>query len=439
MKDFCVKMSNKNSENMGKKMDQEARQRRKVVVAGVTGNVLEWYDFAVYGFFAPIIGRLFFPSDDPTVSLIASFGAFAAGFLMRPIGGIIFGFIGDKIGRKRALVLSVLLMAIPSGMIGILPDHATIGVSAAVLMVLMRMLQGMAVGGEYTSSIVYLAEHAPSKRRGFFTSWTLVGAVGGILLGSGVGALLSNLLPAEAVSDWGWRIAFLSGIAVGVVGLLIRRHLPEMPKTESNDSANPIIDAFRTEWRAVTLVIGINIFNAVGFYLMFVYAVTWLIKEVKVPRSDALDINSLSLAVLLVLVPVFGALSDKVGRKSLLLFGSGGAVLLGYPLIMLMHHVDFMMIMMGQIGFAILLAAYLSAIPATLTEMFPSRVRVSALSVGYNISLAIFGGTTPLVATWIIERSHDDLSIAWYLICGAAISFVFTVRLPETAHKPLPQ
>jgi MHS family proline/betaine transporter-like MFS transporter len=424
---------------MGKKMDQEARQRRKVVVAGVTGNVLEWYDFAVYGFFAPIIGRLFFPSDDPTVSLIASFGAFAAGFLMRPIGGIIFGFIGDKIGRKRALVLSVLLMAIPSGMIGILPDHATIGVSAAVLMVLMRMLQGMAVGGEYTSSIVYLAEHAPSKRRGFFTSWTLVGAVGGILLGSGVGALLSNLLPAEAVSDWGWRIAFLSGIAVGVVGLLIRRHLPEMPKTESNDSANPIIDAFRTEWRAVTQVIGINIFNAVGFYLMFVYAVTWLIKEVKVPRSDALDINSLSLAVLLVLVPVFGALSDKVGRKSLLLFGSGGAVLLGYPLIMLMHHVDFMMIMMGQIGFAILLAAYLSAIPATLTEMFPSRVRVSALSVGYNISLAIFGGTTPLVATWIIERSHDDLSIAWYLICGAAISFVFTVRLPETAYKPLPQ
>ena len=420
-------------------MDQEARQRRKVVVAGVTGNVLEWYDFAVYGFFAPIIGRLFFPSDDPTVSLIASFGAFAAGFLMRPIGGIIFGFIGDKIGRKRALVLSVLLMAIPSGMIGILPDHATIGVSAAVLMVLMRMLQGMAVGGEYTSSIVYLAEHAPSKRRGFFTSWTLVGAVGGILLGSGVGALLSNLLPAEAVSDWGWRIAFLSGIAVGVVGLLIRRHLPEMPKTESNDSANPIIDAFRTEWRAVTQVIGINIFNAVGFYLMFVYAVTWLIKEVKVPRSDALDINSLSLAVLLVLVPVFGALSDKVGRKSLLLFGSGGAVLLGYPLIMLMHHVDFMMIMMGQIGFAILLAAYLSAIPATLTEMFPSRVRVSALSVGYNISLAIFGGTTPLVATWIIERSHDDLSIAWYLVFAAAISFLFIVRLPETAHKPLPQ
>mgnify|MGYP001576407795 FL=1 len=424
---------------MGKKMDQEARQRRKVIAAGVTGNVLEWYDFAVYGFFAPIIGRLFFPSDDPTVSLIASFGAFAAGFLMRPIGGIIFGFIGDKIGRKRALVLSVLLMAIPSGMIGILPDHATIGVSAAVLMVLMRMLQGMAVGGEYTSSIVYLAEHAPSKRRGFFTSWTLVGAVGGILLGSGVGALLSNLLSAEAVSDWGWRIAFLSGIAVGVVGLLIRRHLPEMPKTESNDSANPIIDAFRTEWRAVTQVIGINIFNAVGFYLMFVYAVTWLIKEVKVPRSDALDINSLSLAVLLVLVPVFGALSDKVGRKLLLLFGSGGAVLLGYPLIVLMHHVDFAMVMMGQIGFAILLAAYLSGIPATLTEMFPSRVRVSALSVGYNISLAIFGGTTPLVATWIIERSHDDLSIAWYLIFAAAISFLFIVRLPETAHKPLPQ
>lgn len=418
----------------------EARTRRKVIAAGVTGNVLEWYDFAVYGFYAPIIGRLFFPSDDPTVSLIASFGAFAAGFLMRPVGGFIFGHIGDKIGRKKALVLSVMLMAIPTGVIGFLPDHATIGVAAAVLMVLMRMLQGLSVGGEYTGSIVYLAEHAPDKKRGFFTSWTLFGAVGGILLGSGVSALISHLLTDAQISDWGWRLAFISGILVGVVGLIVRRHLPDMPEDKSADKPkSPIVEAFRTEWRSMSKVIGFNIVNAVGFYMMFVYVVTWLIKQVAEPRSDALDINTISMAALLVMIPFFGALSDKIGRKPLLMFGAGGIAILGYPLIWLMHHPDFNMILLGQLGFAVLIGAYFGASPATLTEMFPRRVRVSALSVGYNISLAIFGGTTPLIATWLIARSHNDLSIAWYLIGCAVVSFLVLLTLKDGAGKPLPE
>jgi MHS family proline/betaine transporter-like MFS transporter len=417
-----------------------ARTRRKVIAAGISGNVLEWYDFAVYGFYAPIIGKLFFPSDDPTVSLIASFGAFAAGFLMRPIGGFVFGHIGDKIGRKRALVLSVMLMAIPTGVIGILPDHATIGVAAAILMVLMRMLQGLSVGGEYTGSIVYLAEHSPNSRRGFFTSWTLFGAVGGILLGSGVSALISNILTDAQISDWGWRVAFISGILVGVVGLIVRRHLPDMPEDKSADKPkSPVIEAFKTEWRAMSKVIGFNIVNAVGFYMMFVYVVTWLIKQVQEPRSDALDINTISMAALLVLIPLFGALSDRIGRKPLLMFGAAGIALLGYPLIWLMHHPDFMMILLGQLGFAVLIGAYFGASPATLTEMFPRRVRVSALSVGYNISLAIFGGTAPLIATWLIARSHSDLSIAWYLIGCAVVSFLVLLSIRDGAGKPLPE
>lgn len=418
----------------------QARTRRKVIAAGISGNVLEWYDFAVYGFYAPIIGKLFFPSDDPTVSLIASFGAFAAGFLMRPIGGFVFGHIGDKIGRKRALVLSVMLMAIPTGVIGILPDHATIGIAAAILMVLMRMLQGLSVGGEYTGSIVYLAEHSPNSRRGFFTSWTLFGAVGGILLGSGVSALISNVLTDAQISDWGWRVAFISGILVGVVGLIVRRHLPDMPEdTSAEKPKSPVIEAFKTEWRAMSKVIGFNIVNAVGFYMMFVYVVTWLIKQVHEPRSDALDINTISMAALLVLIPLFGALSDRIGRKPLLMFGAAGIALLGYPLIWLMHHPDFTMILLGQLGFAVLIGAYFGASPATLTEMFPRRVRVSALSVGYNISLAIFGGTTPLIATWLIARSHSDLSIAWYLIGCAVVSFLVLLTIRDGAGKPLPE
>lgn len=416
-----------------------AATRRRVVAAGITGNVLEWYDFAVYGYYAPIIGRLFFPSDDPVTSLIASFGAFAAGFLMRPVGGFVFGHIGDRIGRKRALVLSVMLMAIPTGIIGVLPDHAAVGAAAAVLMVAMRMLQGLSVGGEYTCSVVFLAEHAPAKRRGFFSSWSLFGAVGGILLGSGVAALISNLLSDAAVESWGWRIPFLVGVLVGIVGLAIRRHLPEMAKDagEAGDRS-PVVEAFRTEWRQILRVAGINVVNAVGFYMIFVYMVTWLVGRVKEPRSDALDINTVSMAALLVLIPFFGWLSDRTGRRPPMLIGTAGLALFAYPLMQLMHHPDPLAIQLGQLGFVVLLAAYFGALPAAMTEMFPHRVRVSAISVSYNVTLGILGGTTPLIATWLIARSHDDLSIAYYLIGCALVSFAVLLTMRETAGRPLP-
>ncbi|MCB0626203.1 MAG: MFS transporter, partial [Saprospiraceae bacterium] len=215
------------------------RSRAMTITAGVAGNILEWYDFAVYGFFAPVLGKLFFPSDDPTTSLIASFGAFAAGFLMRPVGGALFGYIGDRIGRKRALNLSVILMAIPTFMIGLMPTHAQIGVTAAVVLVLLRMLQGLSVGGEYTSSIVYLAESAPEGKRGLFTSSSLMGAIGGILLGSFLGSLLSGMLTDAQLQSWGWRIPFLFGILVAGVGFLIRRHMPET-LSEQEKTENPL-------------------------------------------------------------------------------------------------------------------------------------------------------------------------------------------------------
>lgn len=402
--------------------------------------MLEWYDFGVYGFFAPIIGGLFFPSDDPTVSLIASFGAFAAGFLMRPIGGFIFGYIGDRIGRRQALVFSVILMAIPTGIVGLLPTHASIGIAAAVLMVAMRMLQGLSVGGEYTGSVTFVAEHAPIMRRGFFASWTQVGAVGGILLGSGISALMTNLLTDAQLTEWGWRVPFLLGILVGVVGLLIRRNLPEIPVEDVEEGASlPAVEAIRTEWRAMGKMIGYTIINAVGFYIAFVYVLTWLVDEVKEPRSAAMDINTIALVVLLLLIPAVGALSDRIGRKTVLAIGAAGFVLLSYPLVWLMHEPDFARILLGQVTFAVLVAFLLGAGPANLSEMFPRRVRVSAMSVGYNVSMAIFGGTTPMVAAWLLERTHDDRSFVWYLIVAAAISLVFTLMLREGKGKPLPE
>ena len=407
----------------------------RTITAGVAGNVLEWYDFAIYGFFAPIIAQQFFPSEDPTVSLLVTFGAFAAGFLMRPVGAVLFGHIGDKFGRGRSLILSVMLMAIPTFLIGLLPNYESIGMSAAVLMLLLRMAQGLAVGGEYTSSVVFLAEKAPAGRRAFFSSWAMFGATGGTLLGSAVGAGLTHLLGDAALAEWGWRVAFLGGIAVAVLGFLIRRGMTDEDQVEPE--VPPIKTAFTHYWREMLRVSALNIVGAVSFYLMFVYIVTWLIEQVKEPNSTALDINTMAMATLLVFIPICAILSDKYGRKLMLLIGMGGLAVLAYPLLKLMHHQDMTMILTGQICFALLLAMFMSGLPAAMTEMFPRHIRVTAVSVGYNLTYAIFGGTAPLVAVWLIERSHDDLAFSWYIAAMAAISFCVALTLKDRRNEPL--
>jgi len=411
------------------------QSRTFTVLAGIIGNVLEWYDFAIYGFFAPILGTLFFPSQDPTTSLIASFGAFAAGFLMRPIGGAVFGYIGDHYGRKRALNLSIMLMAIPTFLIGVMPIHAQIGASAAVILVLLRMLQGLSVGGEYTTSIVYLAECAPKGKRGLFTSASMLGATGGILLGSLLGSFITGMLDEAQMLSWGWRIPFLLGILVAGIGFLIRRHMPET-LVEEEKVANPL-KVMRKSWREVLTVSGLNILSAVAFYAVFVFAVTWLVDYVHESRTMALRINSISLVIFLIAVPLFAHLSDRVGRKPILIGAAFATVLCTYPLIWLMHHHNEMMILAGEMGMALLISAYIAPIPATLTEMFPRKIRVSAVSVGYNLTYAIFGGTTPMVAVWLIQKQHDDLAFTQYIIAAAVISLVFAFRMRDNFRNDL--
>src|SRR5262245_57149458 len=243
----------------------------RLIAAGTAGNVMEWYDFAVYGYFAATIGRHFFPSSDATTSLIAAFGVFAAGFLMRPLGGVVFGHIGDHVGRTAALTISVLAMAIPTFLIGILPGHATLGATAAVLLVLLRMIQGLSVGGEYTTSIVFLVEGAGRNHRGFAGSWSGFGAVGGILLGSAVGAAVAQILPSDDVQSWGWRLPFLAGLFVGLAGLFVRRHIPEVSKPKGHEcKRSPVWEALQSHWRVILRIALLNVINGVGFYIAFV-------------------------------------------------------------------------------------------------------------------------------------------------------------------------
>jgi MFS transporter, MHS family, proline/betaine transporter len=420
----------------------------RAMCGGIVGNVLEWYDFAVYGYFAQSIGRQFFPADDPSSELLASFGTFAAGFMMRPLGGLVFGLIADRTGRGLALTLSVVTMALPTFLIGVLPGYDVLGVIAPIMLVALRMIQGLAVGGEYTTSAVYLAECARPSRRGVAASWSPFGATGGTLLGSFAGMLTTAALPAASLDAWGWRIPFLFGLLVGVLGLLLRRHMPEPPPEDDALIPAPAAAAVAPrsrmrrlfaelanfEWRIVGVLLCLNAFLSVGFYLCFVFSVSYFTDFVHVSAQSAFKINTISMIVLLFSIPASGALSDVVGRKALLLTSTAGGCLLSWPLFWLMHRPEPNLMLCGQIGLALLVGMFSGTLPVAMTEALPRRIRCTGLSVSYNLGMAILGGTAPLVATYLIRRTHNDLYPAYYLAAAAFLSFASTLMLKEAAR-----
>jgi MHS family proline/betaine transporter-like MFS transporter len=408
---------------------------KRIVTAGVIGNVLEWYDFAVYGFFATILAAQFFPAGDPVVSRLATFATFAVGFLMRPVGAVLFGYIGDRYGRARALVSSIAMMAIPTVLMGLLPTHAQIGVTASFLLVLLRMLQGMAVGGEFTSSIVFLAEHAPRKRRGFVASFAMFGATFGTMLGSAVGGALSGILSPEDLASWGWRAAFVSGIAVAIVGVVLRRNMLDGPA--SPPALSPLTLAFRDHKRAVARVFALNMGTATTYYILFVYAATWVAENTPLERAAALQVTTFTILTFLVVLPIAAWVSDRVGRKLVMGVGMAACVLLAYPLVTAMHGTNATAIAAAQMTFGALLALSMAPQPAAMCEMFPHGVRVSAVSVGYGLAYALFGGTGPLVAVWLIARTGSDVAFAWYMAGVMVLSLLVALTARDRRHEPL--
>ena len=414
------------------------RSERRIVLAGISGNVMEWYDFTVYGYFASIIGVQFFPSGNRLSSLVASFGVFAAGFLMRPVGSLIFGYVGDRVGRKAALTMSVGAMALPTFLIGLLPTYQQVGIAAPIALTVLRLVQGLSVGGEYTTSFIFLVEQAPPQRRGLLGSWGPFGVAGGLLLGSGIGTLLTSVLDPQAVSDWGWRLPFCFGIAVGLTGLYIRRTVAgPVPSTTERPTHSPLVEALHTQWRTMLRVIGFNVVSAIGFYLCFIYVTTWLRQVEHLSATTAFDINTASIALLLVMVPLAGALSDRVGRKPVLIAGTAGLLVLAWPLFWLMHHPAASLVLLGQLGFAALISALAGAGPAAMVEAFPRSARCTGLSVGYNLCMAVFGGTAPMVAVYTFQHTLDDLSAAYYLMAAAFVSLLVVLGLRETLKVPL--
>ena len=408
----------------------------RIIAAGAIGNVLEWYDFAVYGYFAAAIGRTFFPGEDAVAQVLAAFGIFAVGFLMRPIGGAVIGYIGDRLGRRAALTFSVAAMAIPTFLVGVLPGYQTLGIAAPLLLTLLRMIQGLSVGGEYTTSIIFMVEHAAPGRRGLIGAVGCCGAVGGILAGSATGAVLAAVMSEAALESWGWRIPFVLGLVVGLAGFVLRRGIQREAEVKKVASS-PFLATLGRHRSLLLRLAALSVFNSVGFYLMFVYIVSWLQLVDRVAPARALGINTISMALLLPLMVGMAWLSDRIGRRPVLLGATAFAFVAAWPLFFLMHHADPAIMLLGQLGFVLSVGTFVGCQPSLMVETVPAEVRCTVIALGYNVTLGVIGGLSPLAATWLVERTGNDYSPAFMIMAAAAISFAALLSFKETYRSKL--
>jgi MFS family permease len=415
-----------------------AEKSQRALWAAAIGNLLEWYDFGVYGFLAGLIAINFFPGSDPTAALLKSFAAFGVGFLARPLGGVLIGRLGDTKGRKTALVLTIFLMAFGTVGLGLLPTYDKIGVWAPILLVLMRLIQGLAAGGEWGTSTAFMIEWAPQGRRGFFGSFQQVSTAGGTLLGSGIAAIMTSLLSSEAMLAWGWRVPFLLGAVLLAVGAYMRQNVEETPSYEASRKAvaeQPAAAGFPLGARAF----GFTIFWTIAYYTLLLWMPTFTQKFGGLSPSQALWSNTIGLIAMVIAVPCWGALSDKVGRRPVLM---ASAILIGalcYPLLSLMAGgTGLALVLPIQILFGVMLALYSGAGPAAIAEIFPTHLRSTWMSSGYALSVAIFGGFAPFIATWLIEITGSPMAPTYlYLLPSAVISLLVIWSLKETAGTEL--
>lgn len=411
------------------------------IVAGLIGNVMEWYDFALFGYFVPYISASFFPSDNATSSLLETWAVFAGGFLMRPLGGAVFGYIGDRIGRRWVLMLSVILMAIPTFVLGVLPTYAQIGIAASLLLVAVRLIQGLSVGGEFSGSVTYMVETAPQNRRGLAGSWANVGSTFGLLLGSGAATLVTTFSSQHFAETWGWRIPFLVGLLLGIYALLQVRKLHEGHidhRDESHKSRSPLKEAFTKDKMRTFKALAFTAGYGVSFYIPLVYLPNYIQRNTHMSLDAAMQINTIGTAMMLVLIPIAGWVSDRfIRRTHFLAVGFFLLAILSYPLFQLVQSGDYFTVLAAQVIFAALIAFPLGAAPALLVELFPTDDRLTGYSVAFNIGIGVVGGTTPMIATWLIDATSVISAPAFYLSVLSLVAVTSLLMMKDRSREPL--
>lgn len=415
---------------------------RKVLTASFVGNFVEWFDYASYGYFATVIAHAFFPDIAPTSALLATFAVFAISFVIRPLGGIIWGAIGDRVGRRTALSWSILIMSGATTLIAVLPSYHQVGMLAPVLLLLVRMIQGFSAAGEYAGATSFIAEYSPIRRRGLYTSIVPASTAAGLLAGSLMAAGLFALLSEDQMQSFGWRLPFLLALPMGVIGLYIRLRLEDTPKFRELEEAHhiertPVRELFRHYRPQIAIALGVTCLNAVGFYLILSYMPTYLSTELGMGHAESSLSTSISLAAYIFLIFLMGILSDRFGRKTALIAASILFMVLTVPLFGLLDAASFVTIVLIQIAFSALLSINDGTLPCFLSEIFPTRVRYSGFAFSFNTGNALFGGTAPFMATWLIGLTGSKLAPAWYLVVAAGLALVAMLMARETAGRPL--
>lgn len=408
----------------------------KAIIAAVIGNAMEWYDFVVFGFFATVLSHLFFPQGDDRTVLLLTLATFGVGFCARPIGGLFFGFYADKKGRKSALQAVIFLMTLAVALIAFAPVYATIGIAAPILIVIGRLLQGFATGGEFSSSTSFLIEVSPSGRRGFYGSLQMAGQAASILVGTLVGIAVTTIFSKEQLHTWAWRLPFILGLLIGPIGFYIRRHLNETSLFERSahqySAYDLLVTLLRNSPKQIIAAFGTTISATIYFYVILIYMPTYGKAELGLTLSQSFEAQAFGLVLLVILTPLVGYISDKIGRRPLLWISNGLFLLLAYPLFKYLTETHSQVALtLTQVIFCFSLSGVFGVLSTVLAEQFPTNIRSTGLALPYNLAVMIFGGFAPMLVTWLIAYLNTPVAPAYYLMFGALSGILSSFILKE--------
>lgn len=423
---------------------------KKAITAAALGNAMEWFDFGVYGFVAYALGKVFFPDASPSVQMIAALATFSVPFLIRPLGGVFFGALGDRIGRQKVLSITIIIMAVSTFCIGLIPGYATIGIWAPILLLIIKMAQGFSVGGEYSGAAIFIAEYSPDRKRGFMGSWLDFGSIAGFVMGAGVVVLISSIIGQEKFLDWGWRIPFFIAAPLGIIGLYLRHALEETPAFQKHvesleqDAKNVLNtppkvsfkEIAKTQWKPLLVCIGLVIVTNVTYYMLLTYMPSYLSYSLGYSEDHGVLIIIVVMIGMLFVQPIIGLVSDRIGRRPFVIAGSLGLLVLAIPCFKLINSDIVGLIFLGLLLLAVILNCFTGVMASTLPAIFPTHIRYSALAISFNISILI-AGLTPTITASLVEYSHNIMMPAYYLMLVAVVGLATGILMKETANKPL--